>query len=355
MHIHSIMNKSMLLSIATISFVVITNTLAISDITPYDITEHFVWDHFTNFQERFKKRYKNLKITRKRFNIFRTNLINIQQHNKDPSQNFTKGINQFTDWLPNEFNQKKLKKSKNKIPGLYGCNYFIYDKQTELLPDSIDWREKSAVTPVKNQHQCGSCWSFSATGAMEGAWATATGNLVSFSEEQLIDCASGIKYGSYGCNGGQMDGAFKYIIENGAISKNQYPNTAGNGQPSVCEQGNVPSIATFMNCYDVAPNDQVSLKAAVSKQPVSVAIEADARYFQSYSGGIITSNDCGTNLDHGALIIGYGEDKGQKYWLVKNSWSTTWGDNGYVKIARSDNRNDNGVCGIAIQPSFITT
>jgi C1A family cysteine protease len=102
----------------------------------------------------------------------------------------------------------------------------------------------------------------------------------------------------------------------------------------------------------VKANDQVSLKGAVALQPVSVAIEADTRYFQSYSGGVLTSTSCGTNLDHGVLIVGYGKENGIDYWLVKNSWSSSWGDEGYVKIERSDSTNDIGICGIAAQPSF---
>jgi C1A family cysteine protease len=102
----------------------------------------------------------------------------------------------------------------------------------------------------------------------------------------------------------------------------------------------------------VKPNDQISLKVAVSKQPVAVAIEADTRYFQSYSSGVITSASCGTNLDHGVLVVGYGTDNGIDYYLVKNSWGVSWGDSGYVKIARSDSTNDKGICGIAMQPSF---
>jgi cathepsin L len=153
-----------------------------------------------------------------------------------------------------------------------------------------------------------------------------------------------------GCSGGQMDGAFKYVIENGQCALSSYPYTSGNGKSGNCQK--CSAIAHISSCSDVKPNDQLSLKAAVAQQPVAIAIEADTRYFQSYSSGILTSSSCGTNLDHGVLIVGYGEENGQKYWLVKNSWGTTWGDNGYVKIARSDSTNDAGVCGIAMQPSF---
>jgi C1A family cysteine protease len=144
-----------------------------------------------------------------------------------------------------------------------------------------------------------------------------------------------------------MEGAFKYIESNGQWSLTSYPYKAVDGTCQKCS-----SIAHISSCSDVKPNDQISMKAAVALQPVAIAIEADTRYFQSYSSGVLTSSNCGTNLDHGVLIVGYGEENGQKYWLVKNSWSTSWGDKGYVKIARSDSSNDPGICGIAMDPSF---
>jgi C1A family cysteine protease len=144
-----------------------------------------------------------------------------------------------------------------------------------------------------------------------------------------------------------MEGAFKYIIEHGQCALSAYPYTAKDGTCEKCT-----AVAHLSSCSDVVPNDQVSLKGAVAQQPVAIAIEADTKYFQSYSGGILTSSSCGTSLDHGVLIVGYGEDSGQKFWLVKNSWGTTWGDKGYVKIARSESTNDPGICGIAMDPSF---
>lgn len=315
------------------------------DIFLHDTDE---WKQFSNFQERFSKRYDTLEELENRFQVFRSNLRTIILHNLDHTQNFTMGINQFTDLTADEFKAQYVSGMKNAV-GSTSCKSFF--GSASGTPVSIDWRTKNAVTSVKDQGQCGSCWTFSATGAVEGAWALHTGNLIDLSEQELVDCA-GLKYGSMGCNGGQMDGAFKFIMDNGQCSLSSYPYTSGVTKTGgTCQQTCQP-VAHVSSCSDVKPNDQLSLKAAVAQQPVSIAIEADTRYFQSYSSGILTSSSCGTNLDHGVLIVGYGTENGQDYWLVKNSWSTTWGDKGYVKIARSDSTNDQGICGIAMQPSF---
>jgi KDEL-tailed cysteine endopeptidase len=302
------------------------------------------WKQFSNFQEQFHKRYENIEELESRFQIFRLNLRTIILHNLDYKQNFTMGVNQFTDLTAEEFKANYVSGLQSGV-GLYGCK--SYSSNAAGVPSSIDWRSKNAVTSVKDQGQCGSCWTFSATGAIEGAWAISKGQLVDLAEQQLVDCASGISYGSHGCSGGQMEGAFKYVIEYGQCLLSSYPYTATDGACKACSV-----VAHISSCSDVKPNDQVSLKGAVAQQPVAIAIEADTRYFQSYSSGILTSSTCGTNLDHGVLIVGYGEENGQKYWLVKNSWGTTWGDKGYVKIARSESTSDAGICGIAMDPSF---
>jgi C1A family cysteine protease len=258
------------------------------------------------------------------------------------------GINQFTDLTSQEFKKQYISGLKMSVDS-YGCDIFSSDATD--VPSSVDWRTLGAVTSVKDQGQCGSCWAFSSTGAAEGAWAVTTGELIDLSEQQLVDCATGIAYGSHGCSGGSMEGADKYLISRGQCSDSEYPYISGNGKEGTCKS--CSSIVKFRSCLDVESNDQLSLKAAVAQQPVSVAIEADSYYFQSYESGILTATTCGTELDHGVLIVGYGEEKGQQFWIVKNSWSTTWGENGYVRILRSESRDDSGICGIAIDPSFL--
>ena len=312
-------------------------------------TEIEEWSHFNDFRERFNRTYNDVEELTTRFHIFRENFRTIIKHNTDYTHNFTMGVNQFTDLTQDEFKSQYVGEIEPYSSGSYGCSTFKSTTTTNL-PASVDWRTKNAVTSVKDQGQCGSCWTFSSTGAIEGAWAISTGKLINLSEQELVDCARGVKYGSMGCSGGQMEGAFKYVISNGQCSDETYPYTSKDS--GTCQS--CTSVVKISSCSDVYPSDQVSLMAAVANQPVSVAIEADTRYFQSYSGGILTSTACGTNLDHGVLIVGYGIENGQKYWTVKNSWGKTWGESGYIRIARSDSTNDSGICGIALSPSFPT-
>ncbi len=301
-----------------------------------DINYNYLFHHYQN---QFGKTYSIEEYDQK-FNIFKEN-VEFMFKNRD--KNYTLDFNQFTDMSIDEFKSKFM----FKYDSFFGENCEEMSYSGKSTPDSINWVEKNVVTPVKDQGQCGSCWSFSATGAMEGINAIKNGKLISLSEQQLVDCSS--SYGNVGCNGGLMDNAFSYVIDNGICSEEDYPYV---GKVDFCVSTDCNSVFEMNSCYDVPSNNELALKEAVSQQPVSVAIEADTRVFQLYSSGVITSDGCGTNLDHGVLIVGYGEENETPYWLVKNSWGSTWGEDGFVKIARSNSSSSKGTCGIAMQPSY---
>lgn len=216
---------------------------------------------------------------------------------------------------------------------------------TTNLPKSVNWVEAGAVTPVKNQLRCGSCWAFSTTGALEGAHQIKSGTLVSLSEQQLVDCSRK----NNGCDGGLMDFAFQYSEKHPIEAENDYPYK---GIRQDCEYNESKGVVEATSFTDVPKNDPEQMKAAIALGPVSVGIQADSQVFQHYSGGVITSADCGDQIDHGVLAVGYGNEGGIDYILVKNSWGPDWGDQGYVKIGLRDGP---GVCGINQQASRPTT
>jgi KDEL-tailed cysteine endopeptidase len=314
----------------------------------YKSVDHYsTVPEFINFAIEHNKTYFDATETRLAYERFYDNLQKIKNHDS-VYHGYELGVNQFADMDVDQFDDFKGRgcfHSLLKYSASSGCSKFV--STGSPLPDSVDWRTQGVVTPVKDQGQCGSCWSFSATGAQEGAWALKTGDLVSLSEQQLVDCST--SYGNMGCNGGLMDSAFEYIIDHGLCTENEVPYTASDG---ICKTCTKPSV-TASSCVDVTPRNQLHLKEAVSRGPVAIAIEADTSVFQLYKSGVVSSTRCGTSLDHGVLIVGYGtESDGTMYWLVKNSWGTTWGDKGYVKIARSESTFDAGICGIALQPSY---
>merc|ERR1711871_1810570 len=327
-----------------------------------DSEEHSPKTKWAAFKSHFNKVYKTLEEEAKAMAAFAENDAFIVAHNKE-GHSYTVGHNVYSDMTNAEFKEKMtgyktrdayLRRKKNVDHSLHA--------KFASAPSSIDWSQKGAVTPIKNQGQCGSCWAFSTTGSTEGAYQIATGKLLSFSEQELVDCAG--SYGNQGCNGGLMDNGFKYLEAKGDALESKYSYTGKTGSCSASKSSD-PALAkgSVTSFNDVTSDSETQLLAAVNKQPVSVAIEADQSGFQFYKSGVF-SGTCGTNLDHGVLVVGYGTDSGKDYWKVKNSWGTTWGQEGYILLERSSSSNStgrkllggggggSGECGLLKQPSF---
>jgi cathepsin L len=296
---------------------------------------------FQTFMSDYSKSYGRDEF-RDRFQNFADNYRFIKQHDAEAT-GFTVGINEFADMSNEEFNRMYLGFVGDYQAARSGN---VHDASLKAAPTSMDWRQAGAVTGVKNQGQCGSCWSFSATGSTEGAWFLAGNTLVGLSESNLVDCSQ--SEGNMGCNGGLMDYAFEYIIKNNGIdTESSYPYVP---ETESCKFNAANVGATLSSYQDIASGSETDLTNAIGTiGPISVAIDASHTSFQTYTGGVYYEPACSsTALDHGVLAIGYGSDSGTDYYLVKNSWGTSWGLQGYIMMSR--NRNNN--CGIATDASY---
>lgn len=270
----------------------------------------------------------------------------IEEHNAK-NLSYKLGINAFADLTGREFKATHLglvaRNSDGDAAKLPFPNY-------SEAPDAIDWVQKGAVTPIKDQGKCGSCWAFSSTGALEGALFVAKGQLVSLSEEQLSDCETAGHGGvDYGCFGGLQDHAFAYVAKQGLCTEKSWPYTSGAGVSGKCSFFTPTGMRrAFMKIagYTDVNKTEDALKLAVAHQPVSVGVDADSFGFKNYKIGVM-SYECGTKVDHGILVVGYGSGKDGAYWKIKNSWGTSWGESGYGLMIRGKN-----MCGINTQASF---
>ncbi|XP_050292840.1 procathepsin L-like [Anthonomus grandis grandis] len=296
---------------------------------------------FKVFQASFNKTYQPTELTL-REQVFNQNLQKIEEHNKKFDLGlvaYKTGVNSFTDLTEEEFLARfktlPLEESFIKANSVQDSNQFNISE----LPKSIDWREKGVVTAVKDQGSCGGCWAFSATGTLEGQLAINTGNLTSLSEQELIDCNTATQKG---CNGGVVQYALSYVIENGITSEENYPYV---GEQKSCKsKRNAVRADSYVN---IRSYNETDLKLAVGfVGPVSVAV--NAYLLKDYESGIINS-PCLDDVDHGVLVVGYGTDNktNLEYWIIKNSWGSEWGESGYYKLALGKQ-----LCGIAKQACY---
>lgn len=305
---------------------------------------------FEKWLAKHQKAYASFEEKLHRFEVFKDNLKHIDKVNREVTS-YWLGLNEFADLTHEEFKATYLGLAL-PAPARQGRSSFKYeDVSADDLPKSVDWRTKGAVTEVKNQGQCGSCWAFSTVAAVEGINAIVTGNLTALSEQELIDCSVD---GNNGCNGGLMDYAFSYIASSGGLhTEEAYPylmeeGSCGDGKKSESE------AVTISGYEDVPAHNEQALIKALAHQPVSVAIEASGRHFQFYSGGVF-DGPCGTQLDHGVAAVGYGSDKGKghDYIIVRNSWGAKWGEKGYIRMKRGTGKGE-GLCGINKMASYPT-
>jgi cathepsin L len=294
-------------------------------------------DSFSSWTTLHNKNYRSQNEFNYRLSVYKSNLAFIEEHNRK-NLGFTVGMNKFGDLTNKEFaalyNTLRINAT---VSGQYQKGFL------GKIEAAVDWRTKGAVTPVKNQGQCGSCWAFSATGSIEGVNFIKSNTLTSVSEQQLVDCSGA--YGNYGCNGGLMDSAFQYVIAvKGIDTEATYAYTARDG---TCKFNPANIGATISAYKDVQAQSEPALQASITARPTSVAIDASHSSFQLYHSGIYYEPNCSpTSLDHGVLGVGFDTTGG--YYIVKNSWGTDWGMQGYIQMSLGKNNN----CGIATMSSY---
>jgi cathepsin L len=303
---------------------------------------------WTLFKRVHEKQYSSVAEETNRRNIWEANVAKIRQHNLEADlgmHTYTLGMNRYGDLTNEEFKKQMNGFKASTETSTFDRHTFLAPSNV-VIPATVDWRKEGYVTPIKDQGQCGSCWAFSATGSLEGQTFAKTKTLPSLSEQNLVDCSG--KFGNMGCNGGLMDSAFQYIKSNKGIdTEASYPYEAVDGK---CRFKKADVGATDTGFVDIKAQNETDLQAAIATVgPISVAIDASHSSFQLYKSGIYNEPDCSaTQLDHGVLAVGYDASGSQEYYIVKNSWGTSWGSEGYIWMSR----NKQNQCGIATMASY---
>uniref|UniRef100_A0A2M3ZE63 Putative cathepsin l n=1 Tax=Anopheles braziliensis TaxID=58242 RepID=A0A2M3ZE63_9DIPT len=309
-------------------------------------SEEHLHDEFSRFKGKHQKSYANDREHEHRLNVFRQNLRFIHSHNR-ANRGFTVAVNHLADRTEDEMKSLRGFRSSNVYNGGQPFPYKPAEHMDDL-PDSWDWRISGAVTPVKDQSVCGSCWSFGTIGHIEGAYFRKTQKLVRFSQQALVDCSWG--YGNNGCDGGEDFRAYQWIMQVGGVPmEDEYEYL---GQDGYCRVENVTLYAPITGWVNVTSGDPDAFKLALFKHgPLSIAIDAGHKSFSFYSNGVYYEPECKNKLDeldHAVLAVGYGKLNGQDYWLIKNSWSNYWGNDGYALMAVKDNN-----CGLTTDATYV--
>ncbi|KAK8808566.1 hypothetical protein WA158_008467 [Blastocystis sp. Blastoise] len=303
--------------------------------------DELLYYQFNTYATMYGKVYSSIKEKEYRMLIFQQNLDYIEQQNT-LDHTYTLGLTIFADMTNDEY------KASRFLSGIIRKNlrsqHSVSHSNSVPIPSSIDWRTLGVVNPIKNQLSCGSCWAFSAISAVESLIAIKTGQLNIYSEQQVVDCDKN----SGGCFGGFMTNAFTYMIHNGGIcSEEEYPYQ---GIDQTCKDKQCSPVATIQKYADVQVNSGSSLVDILSKQPVSVAVDASSPEFQLYKSGTLNTDTCGTQLNHGVTAIGYNLEANPPYLIIRNSWGTEWGDHGYIHIKYESE--GAGMCGVNKMASY---
>ncbi|XP_047066075.1 oryzain alpha chain-like [Lolium rigidum] len=343
-------SRSLLASAAAVLLLLLLSLAAAADMSIVSYGERSEEETrrvYAEWMAQHGRTYNALGEEDRRFQVFRDNLRYIDQHNTAADaglHSFRLGLNRFADTTNQEYRARYLGvRSKPERQRKLSTRYQADD--SEELPESFDWREKGAVVEVKDQGDCGSSWAFSAIAAVEGINQIVTGQLISLSEQELVDCDT--LYNA-GCDGGLMDDAFVFIMNNKGIGTTQdYPYIAKGNH--YCAANKNKTTVTIDDCNDVPMYSEKSLQKAVSNQPISVAIDGRGREFQLYESGILST--CGSDVDRAATVVGYGSENGKDYWIVKESLGIGWGESGYVRMERNV-KTISGTCGITFWPCY---
>ncbi|XP_067425615.1 cathepsin S [Emydura macquarii macquarii] len=313
---------------------------SLSAATAHLHTDPTLDNHWELWKKTYGKQYSHKKEEGERRVTWEKNLKLVMLHNLEHSlglHSYELGMNHLGDMTSEEV---AALLTGVKIPHRPDRNSTYRPRPGSNVPDSMDWRDKGCVTDVKNQGACGACWAFSAVGALEAQVKLKTGNLVSLSTQNLVDCSS--MYGNHGCRGGFMTHAFQYIIDNNGIDSDaSYPYTAQDGS---CHYNQTMRAATCSKFVELPYANEAALKEAIANiGPVSVAIDATQPTFFLYRSGVYDDPKCTQEVNHGVLAVGYGTLNGKDFWLVKNSWGVYFGDKGFIRMSR----NNGNHCGIA--------